>query len=96
MNFEVINIRFFSIGVDYHPRIYAVMKKRNGLLRLTNKLTGEVFIDNLNENTVLINNVPMQNISQLQNVVFNQSCLCDDYGGDDSKIFDRTFDKTFE
>lgn len=100
MNFEIVNIRSFKLGIDFYKRIYSVQKKRNGLLRLTNVFNGETLIDNLNPQTVLIENLPMLNIEQLQMVIMNQNCLCEDDGGDggndDFKIFDRTFDRTFE
>ena len=39
----------------------------------------------------------MMNIQELQDVVYNQSCYCDPENDDDNyKIFDKTFDKTFE
>lgn len=97
MNFEIVNIRIFKINVDFYPRVFSVLKKRNGLLRLRNVLTGIILIDNLDPATVLIENEPMQNLRQLQAIILNQECLCDDDGGDvDFKIFDRTFDRTFE
>lgn len=97
MNFEIVNVRMFKIGVDFYSRIFSVKQKRNGLLILKNVLNGNILMDNLNPEIVLIENQPMQNIQQLQAVILNQQCLCDDDGGgDDFKIFDRTFDRTFE
>ena len=99
MNFEIVNIRSFKLGIDFYKRIYSVQKKRNGLLRLTNVFNGETLIDNLNPETVTIDSKPMQNIEQLQMVIMNQQCLCekeDDGGGGEFKTFDKTFDRTFE
>ena len=100
MNFKIVNITNFSVGIDFYRRVFSVKQKRNGLLIIKNILTGATLIDNLNPQTVLIENLPMQNIEQLQMVIINQNCLCEDDGGDggndDFKIFDRPFDRTFE
>ena len=100
MNFEIINNIFFSIDIDYYKRTFSVVKKRNGLLIIRNVITGKIFLDNIAPEIILIDNEPMQNIEQLQMVIMNQNCLCEDDGGDggndDFKFFDRTFDRTFE
>lgn len=100
MNFKIVNITSFSVGIDFYRRVFSVKQKRNGLLILKNILTGATLIDNLNPVIVTIDSKPMENIRQLQSVVWNPNCLCEDDGGDggndDFKIFDRTFDRTFE
>ena len=97
MNFETVNIRSFKLGIDFYRRVFSVKQKRKGLLIIKNILTGAILIDNLDPQTVLIENLPMQNIEQLQMVIMNQQCLCEEDGdSEDFKIFDRTFDRTFE
>lgn len=97
MNFEIVTNNIFKIDVDFHRRIFSVLKKTNGLLKFTNALTGFVFMDNVNPEMVFIKNVPLTSLKDLQEIILNQKCLCDDDGGgDEFKIFDRTFDRTFE
>ena len=98
MNFEVESIRIFRIDdADYKLRIYSVIQKTNGLLKFTNVLNGVVFLDNINPLIITINNEPMANLKELQEVVFNPKCVCtEDDDGAEFKIFDLTFDKTFE
>ncbi len=98
MNFKIVNIKNFAIDVDFYRRVFSVKQKRNGLLIIKNILTGAILIDNLNPGTVTIEGTPLGNIDQLQAVIFNQNCFCEDDGGGggEFKIFDRTFDRTFE
>jgi len=96
MNFEIVNNNVFKIDFDFHKRIFSVLKKTNGLLKFTNVLTGFVFIDNVDPEIILINNEPMESLRDLQEIIFNQKCFCENGGGDEFKIFDRTFDRTFE
>lgn len=96
MNFEIVTDNIFKIDTDYHKRVFAVLKKTNGLLKFTNVLTGFVFMDNVDPLLILVNNTPLENLQDLQDVIFNQTCLCENEDGDEFKIFDRTFDRTFE
>lgn len=97
MNFESLTIQRFKVGVDIYKRIYQVAQKNNGKLRVYSVIDGAILFDNLNPNEVQIDGVKMRNIDQLQNIIFNKSCVCENEVDDmDHKIFDRTFDKTFE
>lgn len=97
MNFESLTIQRFKVGVDFHKRIYQVAKKNNGKLRVFSVIDGAILFDNLNPDEVLIDGVKMRNIDQLQNIIFNKSCACENEPDDmNYKIFDRTFDETFE
>jgi len=97
MNFSIANIRLFTIGIDFYHRIYTVIQKSNGLLKFTNALDGSIFLDNVNISIITIDGNPAENIKQIQEVIFNQECFCtEEELNDDFKIFDRTFDKTFE
>ena len=98
MNFEIVTIKRFKVNnLDFYYRIYAVIKKKNELLKITNIMNGDVLFDNLNPDDVLINNNPMRNLQELKDVIFNSKCNCSDEKDDgELKIFDLTFDKTFE
>jgi len=97
MNFEILSNTRFKIGVDYYKRIYQVQKKRNGKIKIRNILTGEILFDNLEFNQVTINGQPLTNIDDLQNIIYNFSCICDhDLEDENFRIFDNTFDNTFE
>lgn len=97
MNFKIVTNTKFSVGIDFHKRIYSVQEKKDGTIKITSSLDGSVLFDKLNASEIVIDNFPMQNISDLQNIVFNRSCICDpDKEDEDYKIFDDSFDKKFE
>ncbi len=97
MNFESYSTKKFKISIDYFLRIFQVLKNRDGSLKLRNVLNSEILFDKLNPETILINGNAMTSIDELQNVVFNSSCICDDdIMPEENKIFDLTFDETFE
>lgn len=97
MNFEVFTNTRFKAGIDVFSRIYYVVEKSNKKLKLVNALDGSILMDNLNPNEVLIHGKPMQHITELEAVVFNKNCHCDsDLDDSNMRIFDETFDPTFE
>lgn len=98
MNIELFSNQLFKVGFDYYQRTYSVLKKTNGLIQMKNAMNGDVLFDNLNPSDLKIEGVPMQNLEQLQDVVFNRSCVCDleDTIPSPFKYFDFSFDETFE
>lgn len=97
MNFEIITNTRFKVGVDIYNRIYQVVQKNNGLLKLVNVTTGKILYDNLDPENITINGSAMNSIEELQEVVYNRQCECDSELDDDNyRIFDMSFDETFE
>lgn len=97
MDFLYYSLTHFKAGIDYLPRVYQVVSDKYGTVKLRNVLNGnELF--HMRPDEIIINGLP-SNIVQLQDLVFNSSCVCDgdevDYG-DEFKIFDLSFDETFE
>lgn len=96
-NFKIATNTRFTVDIDLYPRAYSVQKKRNGKIRITNVLDGSILFDNLRLDEILIDGNPIQNTQKLQDVVFNSSCYCDsEHEDEDYKIFDDSFDQTFE
>ncbi|MGL5233754.1 MAG: hypothetical protein ACRC8Z_03225 [Empedobacter falsenii] len=97
MNFEVVGNKTFKADVSIYSRNYYATYKRNKKIKIKNLITGETLFDNLNENEILINNQAFSNINDLQDILFNKNCLCDNHNENGKlKIFDGTFDNTFE
>lgn len=96
MNFKIITNSKFAVDVDFYKRTYYVLQKSNGKIKISNVLNGKILFDNLNPADIKINGNPMIKIDELQSIVYNTSCYCDPDLTDDYKIFDKTFDKTFE
>ena len=97
MNFETVSIQRFRVGIDFYYRTYTVREKKDGTIRIENNLNGATLFDNLNRSEIRVNGRPMNDIAALQAVVFNQKCNCkDEIDEMEHKIFDLTFDKTFE
>lgn len=97
MNFEIFTNTRFKVDVDVFSRIYRVVVKTNGKIKLVNALDGSILKDNVNPNEITINQNKMENISELEVVVFNKQCECDSELDDSNmRIFDETFDPTFE
>lgn len=98
MNFESFSNQLFKVGFDYYQRTYSVLKKTNGFIRMINVMDGTVLFENLNPSDLTIDGAPVQNLEQLQNIVFNRSCFCDleNVTPEPFKYFDLSFDETFE
>lgn len=97
MNFKIVTNGRFTADIDFYKRTYYVLQKSNGLIKISNVLNGKILFDNLNPADITIDGIQMTRIDELQNVVYNKSCYCDPNNEDeDYKIFDKTFDKTFE
>ena len=96
MNFEIIDWRTFSIdGVVYKRLFYA--RKRGDLISIVNVLSRKILIADINYDTITIDDEHIQNLNQLEAVLYNKSCVCEKEGEDNEfKIFDETFDNTFE
>ena len=96
-NFKIVTNTRFTVDVDLWKRTYRVLEKRNGKIKILSILDGSVLFDDLIPSEILIDGLIMQNINELQDVVFNRSCICDpNKEDDDYNIFDDSFDKTFE
>lgn len=97
MNFTIFTNTRFKIGVDVFSRLYYVVLKSNNKIKLVNALDGSILKDNINLDEILIDGKKMTNISQLEAVVFNKNCDCNnDLEDINMRIFDETFDETFE
>lgn len=97
MNFKIFSNTTFSVGIDIYSRTCYVLKKSNGKIKISNVLNGAVLFDNINPSDITINDEPMTKISKLQEIVYNRNCNCDnEQPVGEKKIFDKTFDKTFE
>lgn len=97
MNFETFTIQRFKVGVDYYKRNYQVFVSKAEKITVKNVLDNSVLLKDAEPETILINGEPMIFVSDLQELVYNQRCVCDDEPDDgDWKIFDQTFDNTFE
>lgn len=97
MDFSIYNAKYFKVGIDYFVRVYRVYLKQNGMLRVSNMMTGALMFENLDPATVTLNGQPFI-FDNMQDIIFNRSCLCDESGElpDPFKIFDLSFDETFE
>jgi hypothetical protein len=89
MNFKIVTNSRFTADIDFYKRTYYVLQKSNGLIKISNVLSGKILFDNLNPADITIDGILMTHIDELQNVVYNNE-------DEDFKIFDKTFDKTFE
>lgn len=97
MNFEIYSNTRFNIGVDIFNRLYYAIQKSNGKIKLINALDGSILRDNINPNEITIAGRPMKHLSELEAVIFNKNCTCNEsLDNDEKRIFDQTFDKTFE
>ena len=98
MDFKIISKNFFKFGIFQKRRVYAVRLKRSGLLKIVNIFDGALLADNLVLSDLTIDGTPILSINDLQDIIFNRSCLC----GEDPepeipfKIFDLSFDTSFE
>lgn len=97
MNFQDYTIQRFKLGIDLLRREYQVSENKDGTLKIWSVITGKVLFQNLDPLTVLVNGVPMSSLDQLQKIIYNSSCECSGETDDsENKIFDLTFDNTFE
>ena len=97
LNFKIFSNTRFSVGVDILLRRYQAVEKRNGLIKIRDISSGAILYDNLSLTSILIDGQRITNIAELQKVIFNVECFCDPEESDgDFKIFDLTFDHTFE
>lgn len=95
LDFSIFSDTRFQIGSKVYPRVYRVREGRSGI-SLIHLQSGAVLYKNLTFGNILIAGYPLENLSELQRLVFNMDCLC--MGGDqpEPKIFDLHFDRTFE
>ena len=96
MDFSIYTNTRFKTGIDFYPRLYQTNVLRDGSVQIKHVRTGSVLAV-LDPNTITIEGQPMQSIADLQAVIYNLECDCDP-AMDDSllRIFDMSFDKTFE
>ena len=97
MNFKITGKNTFQAGINTYTRNYSATYKRNGKIKITSFLDGSILLDNLTANSILIGNEPFTHIEDLQKILFNKTCTCDFNTEDEKiKIFDGSFDQTFE
>lgn len=96
-NFEVATNSKFTVGIDFYGRQCIVKKTGDNLYQIINIKTKSVIFNDLLWSKIYIEGQPIQKLSDLENIIFNYSCICSD-DLDDSyfKIFDESFDNTFE
>lgn len=96
MNFEIVTNSRFKIGIDFYKRIYQAKLLADGTVRIFNIYTGEILFNNLDLSTTTVNGQPAT-FEGLQEIIYNFECACDpDLEDTDYKIFDESFDNTFE
>ena len=96
MNFEIVTNSRFKIGIDFYNRIYKAKLLSDGAVKIFNIYTGKTLFSNLDLSTITVNG-QLATFESLQEVIYNFECICDpDLEDTDYKIFDESFDKTFE
>lgn len=98
MDFSIFSRTRFKAGVEIHHRLYSVYVQRDGRLKIQNIRTGKYIFKNLDPATLTVAGDPYD-FEALQDVLYHRDCICDfpdGGGGTESKIFDLSFDKTFE
>lgn len=96
MDFSIHTNTRFKVGIDFYLRLYQATVLRDGSVQIRHVRTGSVLAV-LDPSTILVDGHPMQSIDDLQAVIYNLECDCDTALDDNNKrIFDMSFDKTFE
>ena len=96
MNFEIVTNSRFKIGIDFYKRIYQAKLLSDGTVNIFNIYTGKTLFNNLDLSTTSVNGQPAT-FESLQEVIYNFECACNpDLEDTDFKIFDESFDNTFE
>ncbi|SHJ20171.1 hypothetical protein SAMN05443429_11222 [Cruoricaptor ignavus] len=99
MDFRIIDYKTFRVGIDYYARIYSA-RDLKGLVTIDNILTGGVLFKNIPFDSITVNGEKINSINQLTDVLYNYNCVCEyrhEPGEvDEMKIFDLSFDDTFE
>lgn len=96
LDFKIYSNTRFQIGNSVYPRLYRVFKGSAGI-SLIHIFSGKRLRENMDESEILIEGLPLVFLSDLQKIVYNTECLCEDgEDTDEPKIFDLHFDKTFE
>lgn len=96
MDFVIYTNTRFRVGIDIYPRMYQAVQKRNGLIRIRHIRSGFILFDNLSLSDIQVEGVPAQNLNDLQTILYNRSCECSDMPDEGVRIFDLSFDPTFE
>lgn len=96
INLILLNDRAFQLDGSVLPRQFQVIVTRENVLYIRNVNTGyRILLGSLFN--VTINGFPVPSMEELRELVYNFSCGCSGTGGDtEYKIFDITFDITFE
>ena len=96
MNFEIVTNSRFKIGIDFYKRIYQAKLLSDGTVNIFNIYTGKTLFNNLDLSTTSVNGQPAT-FENLQEIIYNFECTCNpDLEDTDYKIFDESFDNTFE
>lgn len=99
MDFKKLSKTKFRAGVDIFSRHYSVTMSRYGTLSIKDLLSSDRILTGLDPASVTLDGQPF-NLFDLQDILFNKACICDAPENPqiplEDKIFDLTFDKTFE
>lgn len=96
MDFSIHTNTRFKAGIDFYPRLFKAHLLKNGNVIIKHIFKGYI-IFNLPFNSIFIEGVPLQNVDDLQSLIYNFECGCDPSLDDDNtRIFDDSFDNTFE
>lgn len=95
MNFAKVTNTKFRIDNKLFHRVYQTQKLKSGLIRIYNVKTGAILFNNLNFLDVKCENKNCS-LEYLQDIIYNRSCVCKDLEDEEYKIFDLSFDNTFE
>jgi len=94
-DFRIFSISKFRVRAVMYPRTARIFKKRNGLYRLKNN-TG-ILLDDIPFADMRAEGLPISSITEIERIITNRDCICDFTPPPDiPRIFDMTFDLTFE
>lgn len=100
MNFEILDHKRFKIDNNTFHRLYKIRIRPNGKITIYNAKDGSVLKDNIDLNSLKIQGVRLVNIEDLEKITFVSDCYSSPTITPTTpiktKIFDRTFDNTFE
>lgn len=97
-NFSIVSGKRFKLGIDLYFRVYQIILKRNGRYKIRNIKDGSLLLDDVLFSEIYVDGSPIQYLDQIEDVILNSNCDCydDPPEPEHRKIFDRTFDPTFE
>ena len=98
MELSIFSKTLFKWGIDFKKRTFAAYEKKNGLIKITNIITGEILAEDLDINSLTSGGSALSGFEELQDIIFNKACLCSEDPEPEIpfKIFDLSFDTSFE